>query len=154
MKPRSKTKPAGDGSLNKLLTVATLLIALWGACLSTWVYVQDQREDAPRVYVHLDIDGKGKAVDGSNVGEIVAVFSNVGREAVSIAPRVKMGIVDHRTGKKLKINAGFVNLGSNRFLGENPIFTEGPATIDPGKKAVAKTSLFDVSGVEPLDHFS
>ena len=51
----------------KAIDIGIFLIAIWGAFLSTWVYVAQKRDEAPRIYVRLDVALRGVAEDGKPV---------------------------------------------------------------------------------------
>ncbi len=136
----------------KITEILTLVIAIWGAALSSWIYVEQSKEATPRIYVRMDVQAVGYDKDNKPVGDIQVLFSNVGKSTISIAPRLDILSVDGRSGKAIIAEASFFRKSVNNARIYNAAL---PVTLKPGEEAIAssvKINLMEM--VDPLDYYS
>lgn len=156
-KPKEDTSPTPKAGvtpkpLEKIVVLVTLGIALWGASLSTWVYLEQRRSITPRIYVRMDVEAAGYDASNTPVGDVQVLFSNVGEKTFSIAPRVGILAVDSRSGKMVETEACFERTKPQQA---RPYKSMLPATLKPGEEALAKSvtlSLLEL--VDPLDYYA
>ncbi len=146
----SPEAPAKSRAVNRIVTAVTLFVALWGAVLSTWVYMDQRQSSAPKIYVRMDVQAAGYDQSNTPVGDVQVLFLNVGKEGFSISPRVDILAIDSRTGKKVGAIAGFER---NRPTDSRPQLLVLPVTLKPGEEALAQSSGLALSElVNSLDY--
>ncbi len=144
MKKRRKNNKQKRDELpktSKKLEIVTICIALWGALLSSWVFIQGQLDKTPKLHVSVSAKAIGRSKDNTPVGDVEISITNIGKETITIAPRLMVLAADLKTGNTYKTDAFF---NHDAFTLEKRLHTPIPKTLKVGEVAIAKTK--NVSG--------
>ena len=135
-----------------LLEFITIVIALWGAILSTWIYVQNRVENTPKLFIKMDAQAKGRLENDDLVGDISISVTNIGSKTITVAPSLAVFLTDSRSGEKYKTEAYFNSEDLNKSERFN---SPSPVTLKVGESATAETSMISEKiAFDPMDYHS
>ncbi|EGQ8523181.1 hypothetical protein GQ853_24400 [Vibrio parahaemolyticus] len=119
------------------IELVTLFIALWGALLSSWVFVQGQLDKAPKIHISVSAKAVGRSKDNIPVGDVELSITNIGKETITIAPRLLVRAIDAKTLERYEAEAYFNN---DAFTLAERLHAPIPKTLKVGEVAIAKTT--------------